>query len=137
MTLCIGISSMSIVTNRALCTHISTGPRISCTGPKTKRATSSLLTSECNCYHFTTLRQVLIFSSAKHLHTPEEQLHSLAGSFGYVAPEVLLKQGHGKPVDIWAIGYVFYTTLSARLQISTSFLVKRHHIRRSMWIFTI
>lgn len=44
--------------------------------------------------------------SAKHLHTPDEQLHSLAGSFGYVAPEVLLKQGHGKPVDIWAIGCV-------------------------------
>jgi len=45
-------------------------------------------------------------SSAKHLHSPDEQLHSLAGSFGYVAPEVLKKAGHGKAVDIWAIGYV-------------------------------
>jgi calcium/calmodulin-dependent protein kinase I len=42
--------------------------------------------------------------SAKHLHSPEEQLHSLAGSFGYVAPEVLNKQGHGKAVDIWSTG---------------------------------
>ncbi|KAH9475741.1 Calcium/calmodulin-dependent protein kinase [Psilocybe cubensis] len=51
------------------------------------------------------------FGIAKHLHTPEEQLHSLAGSFGYVAPEVLLKQGHGKPVDIWAIGIITYVVL--------------------------
>lgn len=46
------------------------------------------------------------FFSAKHLHTPEEQLHSLAGSFGYVAPEVLNKKGHGKAVDIWSTGCV-------------------------------
>lgn len=45
-----------------------------------------------------------ISRSAKHLHSPEEQLHSLAGSFGYVAPEVLNKEGHGKAVDIWATG---------------------------------
>ena len=42
--------------------------------------------------------------SAKHLDSPEEELHSLAGSFGYVAPEVLNKSGHGKAVDIWSIG---------------------------------
>lgn len=30
----------------------------------------------------------------------------MAGSFGYVAPEVLNRKGHGKPVDIWSIGYV-------------------------------
>ena len=43
-------------------------------------------------------------NSAKHLHSPEEQLHSLAGSFGYVAPEVLNKTGHGKAVDMWSTG---------------------------------
>ena len=43
-------------------------------------------------------------SSAKHLHSPEEQLHALEGSLGYTAPEVLTKAGHGKPVDVWATG---------------------------------
>ena len=52
-----------------------------------------------------------LFSSAKHLVTPDEILHSLAGSLGYVAPEVLNKEGHGKPVDIWAIGIITYVLL--------------------------
>ena len=30
----------------------------------------------------------------------------MAGSFGYVAPEVIGRKGHGKPVDIWSTGYV-------------------------------
>ncbi|KAJ8589614.1 kinase-like protein [Rhizopogon salebrosus TDB-379] len=48
------------------------------------------------------------FGIAKHLHSPEEQLHSLAGSFGYVAPEVPNKQGHGKAVDISSTGIIAY-----------------------------
>ncbi|RDB29938.1 Calcium/calmodulin-dependent protein kinase [Hypsizygus marmoreus] len=51
------------------------------------------------------------FGIAKHLHSPEEQLHSLAGSFGYVAPEVLNKEGHGKAVDVWATGIITYVLL--------------------------
>ncbi|PPQ66233.1 hypothetical protein CVT26_010934 [Gymnopilus dilepis] len=51
------------------------------------------------------------FGIAKHLHTPDEQLHSLAGSLGYVAPEVLTNQGHGKPVDLWSIGVITYVLL--------------------------
>ncbi|KAM5534351.1 hypothetical protein V8D89_011944 [Ganoderma adspersum] len=51
------------------------------------------------------------FGIAKHLHTPEEQLHSLAGSFGYVAPEVLNKKGHSKAVDIWSTGIITYVML--------------------------
>ena len=30
----------------------------------------------------------------------------MAGSFGYVAPEVLTKTGHGKAVDLWSTGCV-------------------------------
>lgn len=51
------------------------------------------------------------FYSAKHLHSPEQQLTSMAGSFGYVAPEVLKKQGHGKAVDIWSTGIITYVLL--------------------------
>ncbi|KAJ3551283.1 hypothetical protein NM688_g4792 [Phlebia brevispora] len=51
------------------------------------------------------------FGIAKHLHSPEEQLHSLAGSFGYVAPEVLNKAGHGKAVDMWSTGIITYVLL--------------------------
>jgi calcium/calmodulin-dependent protein kinase I len=54
---------------------------------------------------------IVDFGIAKHLHSPDEQLRSLAGSFGYVAPEVLLKQGHGKPVDIWSTGVIAYVLL--------------------------
>ncbi|KAH8827673.1 kinase-like domain-containing protein [Flagelloscypha sp. PMI_526] len=51
------------------------------------------------------------FGIAKHLHSSEEQLHSMAGSFGYVAPEVLNKQGHGKKVDLWSTGIITYVLL--------------------------
>ncbi|KAF8436271.1 kinase-like domain-containing protein [Boletus edulis BED1] len=51
------------------------------------------------------------FGIAKHLHSPEEQLHSLAGSFGYVAPEVLNKTGHSKAVDVWSTGVITYVLL--------------------------
>ncbi|KZT24357.1 Pkinase-domain-containing protein, partial [Neolentinus lepideus HHB14362 ss-1] len=51
------------------------------------------------------------FGIAKHLHSATEQLTSLAGSFGYVAPEVLTKAGHGKKVDVWSTGIITYVLL--------------------------
>ncbi|OCH92674.1 Pkinase-domain-containing protein [Obba rivulosa] len=54
---------------------------------------------------------IVDFGIAKHLDSPDEQLTSLAGSFGYVAPEVLNKTGHGKAVDIWSIGIITYVLL--------------------------
>jgi len=36
------------------------------------------------------------FHRAKLLHFPDEQLTSLVGSFGYVAPEVIKNTGHGR-----------------------------------------
>lgn len=40
-----------------------------------------------------------------------EVLTSMAGSFGYAAPEVMTKKGHGKAVDIWSLGVITYTLL--------------------------
>ncbi|KAJ5826343.1 hypothetical protein N7474_003481 [Penicillium riverlandense] len=51
------------------------------------------------------------FGIAKTLETPTEVLTSMAGSFGYAAPEVMLKRGHGKAVDIWSLGVITYTLL--------------------------
>ncbi|KAL4796881.1 kinase-like domain-containing protein [Aspergillus venezuelensis] len=44
----------------------------------------------------------------------EEQFHVLTttcGTPGYMAPEIFKKSGHGKPVDIWAIGVITYFML--------------------------
>lgn len=71
--------------------------------------------------------------SAKHLHSPDEQLHTLAGSFGYVAPEVLNKTGHGKAVDMWSTGYVLSLTL---LLLGINILRQYHHLRVAMWLFS-
>ncbi|KAE8352538.1 kinase-like domain-containing protein [Aspergillus coremiiformis] len=51
------------------------------------------------------------FGIAKMLENPGEVLTSMAGSFGYAAPEVMLKQGHGKAVDMWSLGVITYTLL--------------------------
>lgn len=45
------------------------------------------------------------------LDSPSEVLTTMAGSFGYAAPEVMLKQGHGKAVDMWSLGVITYTLL--------------------------
>jgi calcium/calmodulin-dependent protein kinase I len=52
------------------------------------------------------------FGIAKTLSSPEEKLTTMAGSFGYAAPEVLRGTGHGKPCDVWSFGVVTYTVLS-------------------------
>jgi len=44
----------------------------------------------------------------------EEQFHVLTttcGTPGYMAPEIFKKSGHGKPVDVWAIGVISYFLL--------------------------
>lgn len=44
----------------------------------------------------------------------EEQFHVLTttcGTPGYMAPEIFRKSGHGKPVDVWAIGVISYFLL--------------------------
>ncbi|EEQ86541.1 hypothetical protein RJZ56_001010 [Blastomyces dermatitidis] len=51
------------------------------------------------------------FGIAKMLDNPKEVLTTMAGSFGYAAPEVMLKKGHGKAVDMWSMGVITYTLL--------------------------
>jgi calcium/calmodulin-dependent protein kinase I len=51
------------------------------------------------------------FGIAKMLDTKDEVLTTMAGSFGYAAPEVMLKKGHGKAVDMWSLGVITYTLL--------------------------
>lgn len=50
------------------------------------------------------------FGIAKHLE-PDEEITSMAGSFGYAAPEVLLGKPHSYPVDLWSTGVIAYTLL--------------------------
>ena len=38
-------------------------------------------------------------------------LTTTCGTPGYMAPEIFKKEGHGKPVDIWAIGVIAYFLL--------------------------
>ncbi|TGZ82167.1 Pkinase-domain-containing protein [Ascodesmis nigricans] len=51
------------------------------------------------------------FGIAKMLDSPDTMLNTMAGSFGYAAPEVMLKKGHGKAVDMWSLGVIAYTLL--------------------------
>ncbi|KAB5551154.1 calcium/calmodulin-dependent protein kinase [Coniochaeta sp. 2T2.1] len=51
------------------------------------------------------------FGIAKMLDSKDDVLTTMAGSFGYAAPEVMLKQGHGKAVDMWSMGVITYTLL--------------------------
>ena len=51
------------------------------------------------------------FGIAKMLDSTDNVLTTMAGSFGYAAPEVMLKMGHGKPVDMWSLGVITYTLL--------------------------
>lgn len=41
----------------------------------------------------------------------DEEITSMAGSFGYAAPEILLGKPHGFKVDLWSIGIICYTLL--------------------------
>ncbi|OAA33045.1 Calcium/calmodulin-dependent protein kinase [Moelleriella libera RCEF 2490] len=51
------------------------------------------------------------FGIAKTLDSKEDTLKTMAGSFGYAAPEVMEQKGHGKPVDMWSMGVITYTLL--------------------------
>ncbi|KAI0397857.1 putative MEK1 protein [Xylariaceae sp. FL0594] len=51
------------------------------------------------------------FGIAKMLDNKDDVLTTMAGSFGYAAPEIMLKKGHGKAVDMWSLGVITYIIL--------------------------
>ncbi|CAO1626445.1 unnamed protein product [Sympodiomycopsis kandeliae] len=51
------------------------------------------------------------FGIAQHLEAEDELLTNVCGSYGYAAPEILSKKGHGKAVDMWSLGVITYTML--------------------------
>lgn len=51
---------------------------------------------------------IVDFGIAAHMRADESDLHGMYGSVGYAAPEVVMRYGHGKPVDMWGIGIVTY-----------------------------
>ncbi|PTB61873.1 Calcium/calmodulin dependent protein kinase [Trichoderma citrinoviride] len=51
------------------------------------------------------------FDQSTILSSPEEVCTDLLGTFGYAAPEVMTKEGHGLPADVWSIGVVAYVLL--------------------------
>lgn len=55
------------------------------------------------------------FGFANHIRSEEDKmLSSFVGTPYYIAPEMLLSKGHGRPVDIWACGVVLYILLSGK-----------------------
>lgn len=45
------------------------------------------------------------FGFAKHCPT---KTYTLCGTPQYIAPEIIMNKGHGKPVDWWALGILIY-----------------------------
>jgi len=54
--------------------------------------------------------KVVDFGFAKKI--PDNKTYTLCGTPEYIAPEVLLNQGHGKGVDWWGLGILTYEMLS-------------------------
>ncbi|KAI9019422.1 kinase-like domain-containing protein [Phycomyces nitens] len=52
------------------------------------------------------------FGLSKILKNHDDVLTTACGTPGYVAPEVLLQTGYGKPVDLWSVGVITFTLLS-------------------------
>ena len=52
------------------------------------------------------------FGLSKILKHHDDILMTACGTPGYVAPEVLLQTGHGKPVDLWSVGVIMVSIIS-------------------------
>lgn len=46
---------------------------------------------------------------------PNEVMNECCGTPAYVAPEVLLKNGYRREVDVWSLGVIYYTLVCRQL----------------------
>uniref|UniRef100_A0A3B4AWT5 non-specific serine/threonine protein kinase n=1 Tax=Periophthalmus magnuspinnatus TaxID=409849 RepID=A0A3B4AWT5_9GOBI len=53
----------------------------------------------------------LLVTSMGHIKLTDFGLSKVCGTPEYIAPEVILRQGYGKPVDWWAMGIILYEFL--------------------------
>jgi serine/threonine protein kinase len=80
------------------------------------------------------------FGLSKILKNHDDILTTACGTPGYVAPEVLLQTGHGKPVDLWSLGVI---TVSFGQKALTFFicmfkkLIASSTVHLAEWIYSI
>ncbi|KAG0222774.1 hypothetical protein BGX31_008887 [Mortierella sp. GBA43] len=71
---------------------------------------------------------IVDFGISKTMESEDQVLTTMCGSYGYAAPEVLLRRGHGKPVDMWSIGLCGYAPFQAETDQQLVSEIARCHV---------